>query len=139
MFILDTDMLSLFFAGDTTVQRKVETTQDEITISIITRIELLRGRFDHLLKASTGPDLLRAQRFLLELEDSLAPWKVLAFDNHAVEIWQRLSKIRGMKKRGRADLLIASIALARKNAVLVTRNRSDFQGIPQLRIENWAD
>jgi tRNA(fMet)-specific endonuclease VapC len=39
---------------------------------------------------------------------------------------------------GRADLLIASIALSRQ-ATLVTRNLRHFRLIPGLRVENWAD
>lgn len=43
-----------------------------------------------------------------------------------------------LKKIGRADLLIASIALAER-ALLVTRNLKDFKQIPGLHVENWAD
>jgi tRNA(fMet)-specific endonuclease VapC len=39
---------------------------------------------------------------------------------------------------GRSDLLIACICLA-DGATLVTRNLKDFQGVPDLRLENWAD
>ena len=45
---------------------------------------------------------------------------------------------KGKKKMRRGDLLIASIALAH-DALLVTRNIRDFQGINNLRVENWAD
>jgi len=43
-----------------------------------------------------------------------------------------------LKKVGRADLLIAAIALAHR-ATLVTRNVRDFQQIPGLILENWTD
>ena len=43
-----------------------------------------------------------------------------------------------LKKIGRGDLLIASIALAHR-ATLVTRNLKDFQLVPGLKVENWAD
>jgi tRNA(fMet)-specific endonuclease VapC len=43
-----------------------------------------------------------------------------------------------LKKLGRADLLIASIALAH-GATLVTRNLRHFHQIPGLYTENWAD
>ena len=42
------------------------------------------------------------------------------------------------RKIGRADLLIACIALAH-NATLVTRNTKDFAVVPGLKLENWAD
>lgn len=41
-------------------------------------------------------------------------------------------------KIGRADLLIASIALAHR-ATLVTRNLRHFRQIPGLNTDNWAD
>jgi len=43
-----------------------------------------------------------------------------------------------LRKIGRADLLIASIALA-SSATLATRNLKDFAFVPGLRTENWAD
>ncbi len=39
---------------------------------------------------------------------------------------------------GRADLLIASMALARR-ATLVTRNVRHFPPVPGLTVENWMD
>ncbi len=45
---------------------------------------------------------------------------------------------RTSRKIGRAELLIASIALFR-HATLVTRNLQHFQLIPGLRVENWAN
>jgi tRNA(fMet)-specific endonuclease VapC len=50
--------------------------------------------------------------------------------------WLRVQK--GIRKIGRADLLIVCIALARR-ATLVTRNVRDFAVIPGLQIENWVD
>jgi tRNA(fMet)-specific endonuclease VapC len=43
-----------------------------------------------------------------------------------------------LKKIGRADLLIAAIALANR-AILVTRNLKDFRNVAGLPLENWAD
>jgi tRNA(fMet)-specific endonuclease VapC len=41
-------------------------------------------------------------------------------------------------KIGRADLLVASIALANR-ATLVTRNLRHFREVPGLSLENWVD
>jgi tRNA(fMet)-specific endonuclease VapC len=47
-------------------------------------------------------------------------------------------QIKKLKAIGRKDLLIACIALANR-ATLVTRNLRDFQAVPGLKLENWAD
>ncbi|HVA45996.1 MAG TPA: type II toxin-antitoxin system VapC family toxin [Pirellulales bacterium] len=50
----------------------------------------------------------------------------------------RLRRQRKLKKIGRRDLLIASIALAHR-AKLITRNLKHFRQIDGLTVENWAD
>jgi len=60
------------------------------------------------------------------------------FDQHAVAEFDRLQAIRSLRKIGRADLLIASIALANQ-AILVTRNLRHFKQVPQLVVVNWVD
>jgi tRNA(fMet)-specific endonuclease VapC len=49
-----------------------------------------------------------------------------------------LSANKKLKRIGRGDVLIASIALA-VNAKLITRNVRDFSLVPGLMWENWAD
>jgi tRNA(fMet)-specific endonuclease VapC len=49
-----------------------------------------------------------------------------------------IRQIKSSKGIGRADLLIASIALAHR-ATLVTRNLRHFRQISGLILENWAD
>ena len=53
MFILDTDLVTLPHAEHPVAVRRLEEHVDEeIAITVITRIEILRGRFDRLLKAA---------------------------------------------------------------------------------------
>jgi tRNA(fMet)-specific endonuclease VapC len=59
-------------------------------------------------------------------------------DTAAVEQFDRLRKMSKMRKIGRADLLIASIALTHR-ATLVTRNVRHFRQFPGLKVENWVD
>jgi tRNA(fMet)-specific endonuclease VapC len=62
MHILDTDTLSLVFAGHAKVaSRRDKVPAEEIAITIITWIELLRGRFDFVFKAADRAQVLRAQ------------------------------------------------------------------------------
>jgi tRNA(fMet)-specific endonuclease VapC len=109
-----------------------------VATTVITRIELLRGRFDYLLKAANGAELLQAQDLLRKTDDLLTQFPVIPVEERAADAFNRLLKIKGLKKVGRADLLIASITLAHR-AVLVTRNTRHFGLIPDLELENWVD
>ena len=59
-------------------------------------------------------------------------------DISSAKQFELLLRNKKLKKIGRGDLLIASIALARK-ATLATRNLRDFQQVPGLKTENWAN
>ena len=54
MKVLDTDMLTHLFEGH---QRTVERLNEEVAAAIISRIEILLGRFAMLLKAADGQEL----------------------------------------------------------------------------------
>jgi len=136
--LLDTDTLSLLFAGHPRVSQHVRRATDEVATTIITRIEILEGRFASLLKAEDGGGLLRRQERLLQSERNLSTLPILALDASAAGEFDRLRLNKRLKKIGRRDLLIASSALAHR-ATLVTRNRRHFQQVPGLKVENWAD
>jgi tRNA(fMet)-specific endonuclease VapC len=91
-----------------------------------------------VLKAATGPDLLKAQHLLQQTEDLLGRMWIVPLDEKAGIQFDLLRLKKGLKKMGRADLLIASITLATK-AVLVTRNVRHFKLVPNLRVINWVD
>jgi tRNA(fMet)-specific endonuclease VapC len=138
MHLLDTDTLTHLHAGHPRVVRHIQEVPDaEVGTTIISKIEILRGRQEFLLKA-TEADLLRAQALLMRSEERLAELLVVALDETAVTIFQRLGQTRGLKGIGRADLLIASIVLAH-DATLVTRNLRHFRAVPRLRTTNWVD
>jgi tRNA(fMet)-specific endonuclease VapC len=139
MLLLDTDVVTLLHADNQAVIRKLEKIiGEDVAIAIITRVEILRGRFDRLLKASTDEQFLQAQGLLQTSEAKLNKLLTLYLDQTALENFWLLQDRKGVKKIGRADLLIASIALA-QGATLVTRNLKHFKLIPQLKCENWVD
>lgn len=139
MYILDTDTISHLHAGHPRVIANLRNIEDpDVAITIVTKIELLRGRFDFLLKAETGAALLRAHEFLIRTEDLLAQLHVLPLDTTAAAHFDRLRLQTDLRKIGRADVLIASIALAQR-ATLVTRNARHFRQIPGLKLTNWVD
>lgn len=139
MHLLDTDTLTYLHAGHPRViERLRELTDPDVGTTIITKIELLRGRFDFMLKAATGAELLRAQQLLARTEELLAQINIVLLDETAAVQFDRLRAVKRLRKIGRADLLIASIALAHR-ATLVTRNVRHFRQVPDLTVTNWVD
>jgi tRNA(fMet)-specific endonuclease VapC len=140
MFILDTDILTLLFSGHArVVSRRDIVPSTEIAISFVTQIEVFRGRFEQIMKAATGDELLRAQAAWDRTIHSLGKVEtVIRIDSVVAEKFDQLRANKKLKKIGRADLLIACSALAH-DAILVTRNLRHFQLVPGLRLVNWAD
>lgn len=139
MHILDTDTLTHLYAGHPRVIKCLKNLEDsDVCTTIITKIELLRGRFDFLLKAATGDELNRAQQWLYRTEELLSQIVIIPFNEAALIQFDRLRIAKKYRKIGRADLLIASIALAHR-ATIVTRNVRHFQQIPNLNLANWVD
>lgn len=138
MILLDTDSFTLHQFGHDRFMARFQDAAEVPAITIITEIEVLRGRHDALLKAEDGPRLLRAQQGMLRTVRHLAVFQVVPFDAAASDEFERLRQNRKLRKIGRADLLIAVIALAHR-ATLVTRNVRHFRQVPGLRVENWAD
>ena len=139
MHMLDTDTIShLHLCHPKVTERLSKLVDPDVGITVITKIELLRGRFDYVLKAATGEELLRAERLLQRTEELVEQIRIIPFDKIAAERFDQLRVISAYRKIGRADLLIASIALAHR-ATLVTRNVKHFRQFPGLRVENWVD
>lgn len=139
LYILDTDTISRLHAGDPRVQQHRERFDPaDIVTTIITRIEILRGRFEFVLKAADGGQLLQAQEWLVRSVELLDQITNVPLDASAAQQFDKLRLNRKLKKIGRADLLIAATALAH-GATLVTRNLKHFRQVPGLKVENWAD
>ncbi|HTU91757.1 MAG TPA: type II toxin-antitoxin system VapC family toxin [Gemmataceae bacterium] len=138
MILLDTDTVSQLHRGHPTVLARVRAATDMAAITIISYVELLRGRWEFLLKAADGEQLQRAQQWLTWTQEQLASFPLVPINAAAAAEFDRLRQDKKLKRTGRADLLIAAIALANR-ATLVSRNLRDFQKVPGLHVENWAD
>ncbi len=72
------------------------------------------------------------------LYEGVGKFPILIYDKQCAEIHAQIRA--NCRKKGKtlafADSQIASIAMA-NNAVLVTRNVSDFEGVEGLEFENW--
>jgi tRNA(fMet)-specific endonuclease VapC len=139
MYLLDTDILTLAHAGHARIaERMRQAGEANLATTLINAIEILQGRYDFLLKASNGPQLLRAQELLNRSEGLLQDAIIISIKAAAAATFDRLLQDKKARRIGRADLLIASVALA-EPATLVTRNLRDFRQVPGLQVENWAD
>ena len=139
MHLLDTDTLTHLHAGHPRVIHRLRNVDDPIVgTTVITKGELLRGRIDFLLKAANGADVVRAQQWLTRTEELLAQILIVPFDEIAAKEFDRLRANKAYRKMGRADLLIAGIALAHQ-ATLVTRNLRHFRQLHSIQVVNWVD
>ncbi|WP_233128758.1 MULTISPECIES: type II toxin-antitoxin system VapC family toxin [Synechococcales] len=101
----------------------------EVVISAITAAELEFGVVASGAEADRNRQAL--EQFLLEVP-------VLPFDRQAARAYGPVRWATRLRRRDALDKLIAAHALALE-VVLVTNNPSDFQGYPDLAIENWVD
>jgi tRNA(fMet)-specific endonuclease VapC len=139
MHLLDTDTIThLQLDHPRVVQKLRELGGAPVGTTIITRIEMLRGRFDAVVKAASAAELLGAHTLLIRTEQFLNRMRVVPLGEVAAAHFERFRAIKRLKKVGRADLLIACIALAHE-ATLVTRNVRHFRLVPNLHVTNWVD
>ncbi len=109
-------------------ERLREHSPDDIGVTIITVAELWFGA-----RKSARPQATRR-----EIDAFLAPLGVLPFDRGAAEAYAEIRFVleRSGRPIGERDLLIASIARARK-LVVITHNVSEFGRVPHLATEDW--
>jgi len=139
MYLLDTDHLSILEYGNAeslTLQMRLErVSPGELATTVITYEEQMRGWLARVAQANTTDRMRVAYSRLQTHIETFAGIPVLPFDDSAIEIYGRLRQAR--LRVGTMDLKIAAIALSR-NALLLTRNRADFERIPDLRFEDWT-
>ena len=128
--LVDTDILSFYFKGDSKVVDKFNDYLKEfdvINVSIITYYEILGGlRFK------------KAERQIKEFEEFVS-------NNTIIHISEQSAKLSGdiyadLRQKGitigTSDILIAGIA-TENELTLVTNNERHYESIRGLKIENW--
>ena len=140
MYLLDTDVLTFWLRQQETVSQRMQAVpaSTPVVTSIVSRIEILRGRFESIMKVASKEEWLRAQFWLNDTEQKLVKIDVVQVNSQAADRFEILLTAKKLRKMTRGDMLIASIALANQ-ATLVTRNTKDFKLVPGLKIENWVD
>jgi tRNA(fMet)-specific endonuclease VapC len=137
MYILDTDHLSLIQRNGQEGKRiltKLATIEKaEVAVTVITYEEQVRGRLNVLSRAKTPDEQVFAYQGLQQLGMDYRSIVIIPFA--AALEHQRLRK--AYPRLGNMDLKIAAISLM-NNAILLTRNTSDFGQTMELSIEDWS-
>ncbi len=134
--LFDTDHASLNERGNPFIRQWLAAVHpDSVSISVITAEEMVRGRLAMLARRAGGEARVHAYRKFMETVQFCASTSVVPFDIHCEA---KFKELRGQGLRvGSQDLRIASTALV-NNLILVTRNRKDFERVPDLSIEDWS-
>ena len=137
LFVLDTDHVYLLQRGHAAVSARVlATPPDQLAVSVITFEEQLGAWYTQVRKARDPEKLARAYQGLFEILEDARRIRILPFSRTAIA---RYGRLRSLYRRiGRMDLAIAAIVLENAGAVVVTRNRADFDPIEGLAIQDWS-
>ncbi len=139
MYILDTDHLSLIQRngqeGKRILTRLTTLEGVKVAVTVITYEEQVRGRLNFLSKAKTLDEKVFAYQGLQQLGIDYRSIEIIPFSRAAALEHQRLRK--AYPRLGNMDLKIAAISLI-NDAILLTRNASDFSQIAGLEIEDWS-
>jgi tRNA(fMet)-specific endonuclease VapC len=136
LYVLDTDILSLFQEGHPGIQKHVaQHRPDDLATSIISVEEQLSGWYTLRRRVKGRDQLARAYERIAENVRMLSRLQILSFSARAIDRYEVLRRSKlGVKGN---DLRIAAIALD-ISAIVVTRNLVDFRRIPGLTIEDWS-
>jgi tRNA(fMet)-specific endonuclease VapC len=138
MIILDTDYLTLLehkkSRAAEIIYRELAQRNEPHTTTIVNYEEQMRGWTAYISQAKTLTKQVEAYSYLRQNLHLYCGLEIVLFDEAAARRFQDLRRSR--IRIGTMDLKIASIVLA-NNASLLTRNLSDFQQVPGLRVEDW--
>lgn len=139
MIAFDTDVLSSILLGhDATVKRATAIPLAEQFVPIIAIEEILRGRLNAIRLSESGQgklDIANSYRVLELTVSAFRGLNVLSYSSSAETLFQewRQQKVRVSTH----DLRIAAICITH-GATLVSRNRRDYERVPNLAVEFWS-
>lgn len=135
-YISDTDILTLLQDGDPMVRQHVAShSKQSVATTVISVEEQLSGWYTRLRRAKTPPQLAQVSERLTRNVTYLSNTTILTFAESAILRYEQLKSLRLAVAAN--DLRIAAIALENSD-ILVTRNRRDFQRVPNLVVEDWS-
>ncbi len=138
VYVLDTDLLSLYQRNHPQVSVRIRLARQNslrLTTTVVTVEEQYAGRLAQIRKSQTPETLIAAYGRMTATFSLFSQLEILGYEISADDYFREFRQMR--IRIGTQDLRIASIALAHK-AIIVTRNRKDFEQVPDLVIEDWS-
>ncbi len=139
MIVLDTDVLSIVQRADgpayDRLAQRLDAADDEVAVSIVSFEEQMRGWLAYVARSKTLNQQIEGYAKLHALLDDFTSRPVLDFDQDDAAEFERLIRLK--LRLGTMDLRIAAITLA-NNALLLSKNLTDFRKVPGLRVEDWT-
>ena len=142
MILLDTDHTTFLKYPDSDRGRrlidrmKAASETEVIGVAIVTVEERMRGWLAVIAKEKSALRQVVGYRELTLLFEFYQEFEIVLFDEAAA---RQFDDLRRQKLRiGTRDLKIAATALV-SHALLLSANRTDFERVPGLRVENWLD
>jgi tRNA(fMet)-specific endonuclease VapC len=136
LHVLDTDILTLFQLGHPVVcQRIANKAPSELAVTVVTVEEQLGGWYSYLRRSKKHEHLVKAYQGLALNARAISSYQILTFTLKSLQ--KRVDLSAEKLNVGAHDLGIAAIALEH-SAIVVTRNRTDFERVPGLKIEDWS-
>ena len=138
MIAFDTDVLSAILLGNPAfVQRAAAFTVREQAVPVIVIEEIMRGRLNVIRQAETGRANVSIARAYELFEKTFADFRriqVVSYTSQADALYQQWRQ-QGIRIATH-DLRIAATCIAHA-AILISRNRIDFEQVPGLQVEFW--
>ena len=138
MIAFDTDVLTEILMGNSTlVNRAATIPAGEQVVPVVVVEEIIRGRLNCIRQAESGRGRISIARAYELFQQSIADFRqltILSFTDEAESLFQdwRRQRVRVSTH----DLRIAAIC-TQHSATLVSRNRRDFDRVPNLAVEYW--
>jgi tRNA(fMet)-specific endonuclease VapC len=136
LYVLDTDILSLYQAGNAPVGQKIdEHPPGDLAVTIITVEEQLSSWYTLRRRVKGRLQTANVYQRFTDTVGFLAGLQILSFTASAIDKYEELLRMKlGVRAN---DLRIAAIALD-ASATIITRNLRDFRAVPGLSVEDWS-
>jgi tRNA(fMet)-specific endonuclease VapC len=144
-YLLDTNLLGLALAPNSSLALWHRANPTEISLSIITVREALRGALASITEAESPQStsklsLSRRYVFLAHLLEGLQEFPKIPYSDEAEALYQSFPK--SVQRIGPNDCRIAASAIV-EDRIVLTKNTADFARIAEhdsrLRFEDWTD